>query len=318
MTIRKWCREHTRSLHGKTVAISGSTGGLGHELVRYLAALGADLILMDRNPKKVQELTENIRAEYPDTVIRAVPLDLTDPVSLRRAADTVRGMAPDILILNAGAYAIPRDTTPAGMDPVYQINFASPYFLVRELLPALRARRGRVVAVGSIAHTYSVTDPDDPQFRGRKRASLAYGNAKRRLMAALWELFREETDVSLSVTHPGITCTNITAHYPPWLYALIRHPMKWIFMPPRKAALSLLAGCFTHTGWGEWIGPRVFRVWGYPGRETLHTISAEEAADIARDAETACQALCSAGGSAPAKANEPRSTAVKNQRRIPK
>ena len=36
MSISKWIEKNTASLKGKTVAISGSTGGLGRELCRYL------------------------------------------------------------------------------------------------------------------------------------------------------------------------------------------------------------------------------------------------------------------------------------------
>ena len=37
MMIEKWLLKHTRSLVGKTVAVSGSTGGIGRELCRYLS-----------------------------------------------------------------------------------------------------------------------------------------------------------------------------------------------------------------------------------------------------------------------------------------
>lgn len=40
------------SLYGKTVAISGGTGGIGQALCRELAARGAHLLLLDRNGEK--------------------------------------------------------------------------------------------------------------------------------------------------------------------------------------------------------------------------------------------------------------------------
>ena len=81
----------------------------------------------------------------------------------------------------------------------------------------------------------------------------------------------------MSVVHPGITFTNITAHYPKWLFCIIKHPMKILFMPPRRAALSVLRGVFEPTAYGEWIGPRLFNVWGLPNTKTLRTFTRDEA-----------------------------------------
>ena len=52
MRIEKWLKKNTSSLVGKRVAVTGSTGGLGGEICRYLARLGADLILVDRNRER--------------------------------------------------------------------------------------------------------------------------------------------------------------------------------------------------------------------------------------------------------------------------
>ena len=157
--------------------------------------------------------------------------------------------------------------------------------MTMELLPLLRERGGRVIAVGSIAHDYSESDPDDVDFSTRERASRVYGNAKRYLMFSLYELFAGETDATLSVVHPGITFTGITAHYPKVIFALIKHPMKVIFMRPKKAALSLLSGAYESCGYHEWIGPRFFNVWGLPRKKRLHTATAEESARIFRSAQ---------------------------------
>jgi hypothetical protein len=81
-----------------------------------------------------------------------------------------------------------------------------------------------------------------------------------------------DNGIDFSVAHPGITFTNITAHYPKLIFALIKHPMKIIFMSPKKAALSILCGVFNNTKCDEWIGPRIFDVWGLPKKKKLHTV----------------------------------------------
>lgn len=282
MNVSRWIKANTQALGGRTVAITGATGGLGGAVCRHLLSLGAGLILLDRNRAKSDALKAALIGEYPQATIRQIPLDLSDMASVKAACEALERETFDVLIHNAGAYSIPRCICNTGYDNVFQINFASPYYMTCRLLPLLRERGGRVVAVGSIAHNYSKTDAVDVDFRTRKKASLVYGNAKRYLMYALHELFRDEDRATLAVTHPGITFTNITAHYPPLIFALIKHPMKVIFMSPRRAALSIIRGVFEASDYRTWIGPRLFDVWGVPSVKPLRTAQTEEIARIDR------------------------------------
>lgn len=281
MNVEKWLDKNTDSLAGKTVVISGSTGGLGRELCFHLASLGAGLVLLDRNRAKSLSLTADLLAKHPDLSVFHVTADMADIQSVRAAADQLLLMDIDYLILNAGAYSIPRYKTDFGYDNVYQINFISPYYLARRLLPNIKQRGGRIVAVGSIAHNYSKIDERDIDFSTRKQASLVYGNAKRYLTYSLFALDCE----SISVAHPGISFTGITNHYPKLIFAIIKHPMKIIFMHPRVACLSVLSGMFKGSGAGQWIGPWLFDVWGRPSVKPLHTASPTEAAKIAEITE---------------------------------
>ncbi len=166
----------------------------------------------------------------------------------------------------------------------FQINFVSPYYMTKELLPQLRQRSGKVVAVGSIAHNYSKTDPEDIDFSTRSACSLVYGNSKRYLMFALMGLLRS-SGVKFAIGHPGITVTNITAHYPKLIYAVIRHPMKVIFMKPATAARSIIRAIFEEVPDLHWVGPRFFNVWGSPSVQKLKTCSESERIRICAAAE---------------------------------
>lgn len=283
MNASTWIKKNTASLTGKTVAISGATGGLGRELCFHLASLGADLILLDRNPSKSKALAEEIGERFPSISISRIRVDMTEMASVKAAAEELLGLFVDVLVLNAGAYSIPRCRCDTGYDNVFQINFIAPYYLARTLLPHLRTRGGRVIAVGSIAHRYSKSDARDVDFSTRRRAGLVYGNAKRYLMLSLFGLAQGEGEIG--VVHPGITLTNITAHYPKWIFALIKHPMKVLFPSPRRASLCILCGLFEDCGDGEWIGPRFFDVWGSPKKKPLRSYEQEEADRICRVAD---------------------------------
>ncbi len=282
---KKWLDKNTESLKGKTVAITGSTGGLGRELSRYLLYLGAELILVDRNPARSLAFRSELEAEFQGSSIKCITADLSDFSSVKAAAAELEALKPDHLIHNAGAYSIPRKVCDTGYDNVFQINFLSPYYLTRTLMGGIRERGGKIVIVGSIAHNYSRTDKNDIDFKTRKKASLVYGNAKRFISYSALKLTEEKTAPDISVTHPGISFTGITSHYPKLIFALIKHPMKVIFMRREKAALSILKGVFDTTRAYEWIGPRLFNVWGLPTKKKLKTASRDEIDFIYNEAE---------------------------------
>lgn len=274
MNYYKWLDKNTTSLEGKTVAISGATGGIGQELCDYLAYLGADIICLDRNSQKSNKLIADLKLKYPSLNAFHITVDLEDMQMVKAVAEQLKKLDIDYLILNAGAYKIPRHKCNTGFDNVFQINFLSPYYIARELFPQIKKRNGRIVAVSSIAHNYSKIDINDIDFSSRTAASKVYGNAKRFLTFSLFGLFNG--DKTLSIVHPGITFTNITNHYPKLIFALIKHPMKIIFMKPKKAALNVICGLFNGCKANEWIGPHVFNIWGLPNKKKLNTATYRE------------------------------------------
>ena len=271
MNVNKWLKENALSLEGKRVAVSGSTGGIGRELCRILAGLGADILMLDRSSERAMALKNELMSEFPDVSCEYMRLDLEDIDCVRAVTDALLSDTPDHLILNAGAYHIPRKVCALGYNNVLQINYVSPYYIARTLLPKIKQRGGRVIAVGSIAHGYSKTDDNDYDFSTRSASSLVYGNAKRRLMYSFAELGE-----GAYIAHPGITLTNITAHYPKLIFAIIKHPMKVIFMKPKKASLGIVKAMFADIAPNSWVGPRIFDIWGRPSIKPLGNIDNSE------------------------------------------
>ena len=50
------------AMNGKTVAITGATGGVGFYSALEIAGLGAEVILIRKNPERAQEAAERIRS----------------------------------------------------------------------------------------------------------------------------------------------------------------------------------------------------------------------------------------------------------------
>lgn len=280
MNINKWLAKNTESLSGKRIAITGSTGGIGKELCRHLLKLDASLVLINRNQNRSDDLVKLLKSEFAHADIIQIIADMEDINSVKSICESLENMEIYAIILNAGAYSIPRHKCTAGYENVFQINFVSPYYMAIRL----RDHVEKIVAVGSIAHNYSHVKEDDIDFSKVKKASLVYGNAKRYLTYALLGAF-EDTPWKLSIAHPGITFTGITNHYPKFIFAIIKHPMKLIFMKPRFACLSILLGIFEHTEKSSWIGPSLFDIWGKPKKKPLKTATEEEQKFICETAE---------------------------------
>ncbi len=283
MNYNKWLNKNTHSLKGKTVAISGATGGIGKNLCEFLSMLDANIVCLDRNFQKSNNLIADLKTKYPNLSATHITVDLEDIDAVKNAVTQLKELKIDYLILNAGAYKIPRHKCDSGYDNVFQINYISPYYLARELYPQIKSRGGRVIAVSSIAHNYSKININDVDFSSVLFSSKVYGNAKRFLTFSLYGLFNN--DKTLSVVHPGITLTNITAHYPKFIFAIIKHPMKIIFMSPKKAALCVIYGIFNGSKNNEWIGPRVFNIWGLPKKKPLNTCDINETKQICEISE---------------------------------
>lgn len=287
MTIDKWIKLNTHDLSGQTVAITGATGGIGIQVCKILSSLNANLILIDRNEDLDVALKNELLQINPNISVNFVHVDMEDFQSVKECVKQLSNFNKiDVLILNAGAYAIPRKINNIGYDNVFQINFVSPYFLVKSLLPILRkSNNPKVVLTSSIAHNYSKIDKRDIDFRTRTKSNLVYGNSKRFITFSLMELFEQNKDISLSIVHPGITFTKITNHYPKFIYAIIKYPMKMIFISNKKASLNIIKGVFDKTDYMEWIGPSASNIWGYPKKKKLKTCSKEESAKIFETAE---------------------------------
>ena len=143
-------------LDGKTALVTGGTRGIGMMIARGLLQAGATVVISSR---KAEACEQAVAALSAFGEVRAVPADLSRNEECKRlAADVmVHTDSLDILVNNAGAtWGEPLESfPPAAWDRVLDLNLKSPFWMVQELLPALR-RAGtqedpaRVINIGSI------------------------------------------------------------------------------------------------------------------------------------------------------------------------
>ena len=273
------------SLEGKRIAITGSTGDLAEQLCPKLLSDGAELVLLNRSLEKTTIQRHHFKVSHPEGNVEFLETDLTNPVSLEKTIQALTEHPVDILFLAAGVYQTERNRTAFGYDCIFTANFLAHYILVKKLLPVLRSRHAKVIAVGSIAYRYSETDPQDPDFTNREGCAIPYGNSKRYLMAALSELLEDEPDIEFVLTHPGVAFTRMSAHYPAEVYRVLKHPLQKILAKPEDAVESLYAAFVKPVPKGFWVGPELFDTWGKPTVKPVTGISKAEREQIFQTAE---------------------------------
>ena len=283
--MEKWLGSKASSLKGKQVVITGATGGLGREICRYVLSFGGSILMINRNEAKSRALREALLREFPGAQVRYLTADRVDMAQVRSLCARLEQEPLDVLMLNAGTYAIPRGLSSAGFDTVFQTNFLSHYYMVKALLPHLIRCGTRVVATGSIAHGAVRLDPLDPDYAHHQGNEAIYGNSKRFLIHALMMLLRDVPQVSFAVGHPGISFTGITSHYPPKALKIVKPSMLVLFMHPQKACRSMVRCIFEDVPDLHWVGPRVANIWGDPRISPLPSCEASERQQIFAAAE---------------------------------
>jgi NADP-dependent 3-hydroxy acid dehydrogenase YdfG len=90
-------------LAGRVAVVTGATSGIGAATARRLAADGAAVALLGRREERLRDLAPEVRDATGATVMR-VTADVSDPETLERAADSIRGELGrvDLVVANAG------------------------------------------------------------------------------------------------------------------------------------------------------------------------------------------------------------------------
>lgn len=205
-------------LSGRACVITGASSGLGRESARALAATGAHIVLVARNPAALQETAAWVRAEVADAPVSTVVLDLTSLASVRAGAEAIAALAPQIHVLmnNAGVMFTPLGRTADGFEMQFGTNHLGHFALTRLLEPQLVAAGGaRVVNLSSDGHYLSDVDLDDPNWQHRDYDKfLAYGASKTANVLHAVDLDRRlrGRGVRAYAVHPGVVATSLARH----------------------------------------------------------------------------------------------------------
>jgi NAD(P)-dependent dehydrogenase (short-subunit alcohol dehydrogenase family) len=136
----------------RSVVVTGATAGFGKLLVQEFLKNGDQVIATGRKLTSRREIFVAEREQYAGRLIEK-NLDVTDANERKEFAAFCKTelKTVDVLINNAGfgLFGALEDTSEALIRRQMEVNFFGSAFMIQELLPSLRASRGKIVNLSS-------------------------------------------------------------------------------------------------------------------------------------------------------------------------
>jgi NAD(P)-dependent dehydrogenase (short-subunit alcohol dehydrogenase family) len=195
-------------LEGHLAAVTGGASGIGRAIAAGFAGQGAEIVVLDANAGAAEAICQDIRAAGHKA--HALALDVRDRAMCAGAAAHVGETIGQISILvnsaginrrnpfTADPSAVERD-----WDDIMSVNLDGMFNVTHAFLDALRARKGRVVNIGSIQSFMHVRWPN----------SVAYTTSKHGVLGLTRALAAElgKNGVRVNAIGPGLIETPLNA-----------------------------------------------------------------------------------------------------------
>jgi NAD(P)-dependent dehydrogenase (short-subunit alcohol dehydrogenase family) len=209
-------RSEQATMQGRTVLITGGTGGIGYQTARVLARQGARVLITGLKAGPGEDAAAAIRRESGQELVSFLQADHATVAGNQQLADQVRAAVPglDVLVNNVGGLYQTRWETADGYEATLAMNFVGPFTLTGELLPLLQANApARCVNVVSAGFKLWKTDPfQDLQSTQQYVSGDVYAHAK--LLNVLFSLALARRlpaeQVTVNLVHPGMSWTPMT------------------------------------------------------------------------------------------------------------
>jgi len=194
------------NLRGKRAIVTGASRGVGQEIASRLAACGAEIALVARNTKHLNDTADLIKKmggrAYP------IPADVSKQKDVDLVKDQVETFwdRVDILINAAGTFGpiqMIKDSDPDRWIETLTINTVAPYLMCRAFMGGMINNGcGRIVNLTSAASLH----PPGPLNSAYGTSKVALNQFTRHLAAEL-----KNSGVTANVIHPGEVKTHMWA-----------------------------------------------------------------------------------------------------------
>ncbi|KAM4561691.1 polyprenol dehydrogenase isoform 2-T2 [Fundulus diaphanus] len=234
---------------GKVAIVTGGGRGIGYEVVRHLARLGAHVIIVEFEK-----------------------LDLASLQSIHQFAERFkkRDLPLNILVNNAGVMLVPEGRTEDGFEQHFGVNYLGHFLLTWLLLDTLKdsGKSGPVscvVSVSSSAHSIGKITLNDLNSCQHYSAYAAYCQSK--LAQALFschlhqEMQRDGSPVVSCAVDPGMVDTALYQHLCTPLRLAQSLIARLFFRTPAEGAATVLSAALSPAlngdlGGGYWANGR--------------------------------------------------------------
>ena len=208
-----------RTLQGKVCIVSGATRGLGEGTAFGLAHMGATVIIIGRNPQRIQNTLVRLhKAGVGPAEMCGFQADLASQADVRRVAGEILAQYPciDVLVNNVGATLMNYQSSADHIEMTWALNYLNHFLLTYLLLGGLKSAaslhgEARIIELTSSIYRLSSSNFHQRQNQQLYNGVIAYAQSKRAIIAYTVEMARRlsGSGVTINAMTPGFVKTGI-------------------------------------------------------------------------------------------------------------
>lgn len=229
--------------------VTGSTGGIGSELAKILAARGDHLVLINRSPDKAAHQRTELLSAHPAMRIELFTADFMDTKQVEKAINQITLLAGriDALYNNAGILNAEKILSAQGFESHFAVNVLASYQMIKGLWEKMARsptetpsmivnfsssaiKQQKTLDLGSLANPDKVTGLMGTYAQSKLAATA--------MSAALAETLAND-NILIRAVDPGATKTSMTSGN-----AAMPKPLQWLapllFSPADKQARKVI------------------------------------------------------------------------------
>lgn len=223
--------------------VTGATNGIGLVSAHELARTGATVVLVGRNPQRIESAMAQIQSDVPDAKLDSFAADLSRISEVQLLANYITDSYDrvDVLLNNAGAFFQAQQVSAEGIEMTFALNHMAPFVLTNLLMRSLRASApARVINVSSAAHQGATIDIRDIHAPKRYSGWKAYAQSKLCNLLFTYELAErlQDSDVTANALHPGFVKTGFGQGTPSTFSAFFGFLQQYFAITPEQGAAT--------------------------------------------------------------------------------